>query len=90
METATMGVERQVRSYILENYLFTDDPAELNSTDSFLELGIIDSLGVLQVIDFLEKAFDIKVNDEEMIPENLDSVNSVVAFVERKTGGAGS
>ena len=85
-----MGVERQVRSYILENYLFTDDPAELNSTDSFLELGIIDSLGVLQVIDFLEKAFDIKVNDEEMIPENLDSVNSVVAFVERKTGGAGS
>ena len=80
-----MSVEQKVRSYILENFLFTDDESELNSSDSFLGNGILDSTGILEVIYFLEEEFNIKVNDEEMIPENLDSVNNIVKFVETKT-----
>ena len=79
-----MSVEQQVRDYILENYLFTDDQSALNNGDSFLETGILDSTGILEVIYFIEEDFGIKVEDEEMIPENLDSVDRIVAFIGRK------
>ena len=79
-----MSVEQQVREYILENYLFTDDQSALNNADSFLETGILDSTGILEVIHFIEEDFSISVEDEEMIPENLDSVDRIVAFVGRK------
>ncbi|MCW8934279.1 MAG: acyl carrier protein [Gammaproteobacteria bacterium] len=80
-----MSVEKQVREYILENYLFTEDDSELNNEDSFLEKGILDSTGILEVIFFLEEEFDLKVEDTEMVPENLDSVNNIVAFVDKKS-----
>jgi len=80
-----MSVEDKVRSYILENYLFTDDQSELNNQDSFLEKGIIDSTGILEVIFFLEEEFGISVEDEEMIPENLDSVNNIVKYIDSKS-----
>ncbi|MEZ5540684.1 MAG: acyl carrier protein [Pseudomonadota bacterium] len=76
--------ERQVREYILENYLFTDDESALTNSDSFLELGILDSTGILEVILFLEEEFGIKVAPEEMIPENLDSVERIVNFIGQK------
>jgi acyl carrier protein len=79
-----MSVEQKIRDYILENYLFTDDQSALSNNDSFLDKGILDSTGILEVIYFIEEDFDIKVEDEEMIPENLDSVNKIIAFVERK------
>jgi len=79
-----MSVEQQVRDYILENYLFTDDQSALNNADSFLETGILDSTGILEVIYFIEEDFGIKVEDDEMVPENLDSVDRIVAFVNRK------
>ncbi|MCU7811972.1 MAG: acyl carrier protein [Candidatus Thiodiazotropha sp. (ex Notomyrtea botanica)] len=80
-----MSVEAKIRNYILENYLFTDDQTLLNSKDSFLEKGILDSTGILEVIYFLEEDFKIKIDDEEMIPENLDSVNNIVNFIEHKS-----
>ncbi|MET0028130.1 MAG: acyl carrier protein [Candidatus Thiodiazotropha sp.] len=79
-----MSVEEQIRNYILENYLFTDDQSALDSNDSFLDKGILDSTGILEVIYFLEDEFGIKVEDTEMVPENLDSVNNIVAFVGKK------
>ena len=79
-----MSVENRIRNYILENYLFTDDQGMLGSDDSFLQKNILDSTGMLEVIYFLEDEFAIKVQDEEMVPENLDSVNRIVAFLERK------
>jgi acyl carrier protein len=75
-----------IRNFILENYLFSDDQSELDNNDSFLEKGIIDSTGVLEIISFLENTFDIHVNDEEMLPENLDSVNNILQYLERKCG----
>jgi acyl carrier protein len=80
-----MSAEAQIRNYILENYLFTDDQSALDSGDSFLDKGILDSTGILEVIYFLEDEFSIKVEDSEMVPENLDSVNNIVAFIGRKS-----
>ncbi|MFA7388097.1 MAG: acyl carrier protein [Thiohalobacteraceae bacterium] len=68
----------------MENYLFTDDQGMLGSDDSFLQKNILDSTGMLEVIYFLEDEFAIKVQDEEMVPENLDSVTRIVAFLKRK------
>ena len=79
-----MSVEQKIRDYILDNYLFTDDQSALSNEDSFLDKGIIDSTGIMEVIFFLEEEFGIQVDDEEMVPENLDSVKNIVTYVERK------
>jgi acyl carrier protein len=79
-----MSVENKVRKYILENFLFTDDDSVLKNSDSFLDKGIIDSTGIMEVIFFLEEEFGIKVADEEMIPENLDSVANITTFISSK------
>ena len=79
-----MSTEEKVRNFILENYLFTEDQSALSNNDSFLQKGIIESMGVLEVIFFLEDELGIKVEDEEMVPENLDSVDKIVAFINTK------
>jgi len=79
-----MSIEEVLRNYILENYLFTDDQSALSNGDSFMEKGIIDSTGILEVIFFLEDELGVIVEDEEMIPENLDSVDNLVAFIGSK------
>lgn len=79
-----MTSENKIRNYILENYLFTEDQSALDNGDSFLDKGILDSTGILEVIYFLEDDFGIKIEDEEMIPENLDSVNNIISFLKRK------
>ncbi len=83
-----MFVLQRIRDYVLENYLFTDDPSALDDSQSFLESGIIDSTGILEVISFLEAEFGVQVLDEEMVPENLDSVNNLAAFIGRKRKAA--
>lgn len=79
-----MSVEQQVRMYILQNFLFTDDPSALNNADSLLGKGIVDSTGALELVQFLEQQFGIKVGDADITPENLDSVNNILAYVDRK------
>ena len=79
-----MSIEKQVRDYLFENIMLASDPAALANDDSFIDKGIIDSTGILEVTFFLEQQFGIKVSDNELIPENLDSVNNIVRFVERK------
>lgn len=82
-----MSVEQQLRGYILENFLFTDDPSAIADGDSFLKNGIIDSTGMLEVIYFIEDRFGVVVQEDEMIPQNLDSINNIAAYVRRKTSG---
>jgi acyl carrier protein len=79
-----MSVEQKVRTYILQNFLFTDEESALNSADSLLGKGIIDSTGALELVYFLEEQFRVKVEDREMVPENLDSVNHILAFLAKK------
>lgn len=79
-----MIMKNTIRHYILGNLLFTEDQSVLQDDDSFLASGIIDSTGILEIILFIEETFDIKVNDDEMLPANLDSVNKLASFVMRK------
>lgn len=83
-----MGARQIVRHHILENFLFSDDPSALADDASFLQLGIIDSMGALEVAMFLEQRFGFAVRENEMLPENLDSVNNLVRFIETRQKGA--
>ena len=79
-----MSANRELlRDYIVNNFLFGDDQG-LDDSTSFLEGGIIDSTGILEVIGFLEDTFDIRVQDDELVPENLDSIAIILGFLERK------
>jgi acyl carrier protein len=80
-----MSVRDQVRQFIVKNF-YVADAAALPDGASLLERGIIDSTGVLEVIAFIEKTFAVRVEDDEMLPENLDSIERIAAFVERKKG----
>ncbi len=80
----TSELQKQVRNFILENYLFTDDESALGLDESLLDRGIVDSTGMLEIIMFIEDELGVTVEDEEMIPENLDSVNRIAAFVSSK------
>jgi acyl carrier protein len=73
-----------VRRFIAENFLFREEIESLPEDASFLEAGIIDSTGVLELVCFLESSFDIEIADDEMLPENLDSIRAVTAYVQRK------
>ncbi len=76
-----MNVRERIREFIETNYFAGSD---LEDTVSLLDRGIIDSTGVLELIGYLEDAFQIRIEDQELVPANLDSVANLVAFVERK------
>ena len=80
-------IRKQVREYLIENFLFGDGGAEIGDEDSFLESGLIDSTGILELIQFIEETFDMVVDDEDMIPENLDSIQRVSKYVGSKRRG---
>ena len=80
-------VKSKIKTFIIENYLFGDDDG-LEESTSFLDEGIVDSTGILELIGFISEEFSITVEDEELVPENLDSINNVTAFIGRKTGQA--
>jgi acyl carrier protein len=76
---------QQIRQFLLSNF-YVADPAALSDSASLLEAGIVDSTGVLEIIKFLEDTFAFEVADPEMLPDNLDSVDRLVAYVKRKRG----
>ncbi len=73
-----------IRHFVVENFLFGQGGDRLGDRDSFLEKGIIDSTGVLELVTFLEKQFQIKILDEELVPDNLDSLEKLAQFVAAK------
>ena len=77
-------LESTIKQFILENYLYTDDDTALDRDDSLLGRGIVDSTGMLEIIFFLEEDLGVNVEDHEMIPEYLDSVANLTAFVNAK------
>lgn len=79
-----MTIEQKLRQIVAETFLVGDESASLQGDDSFIEKGLIDSTGILQLVEIVEQEFGFKVEDEDLIPENLDSINRLVAFVERK------
>jgi len=78
-----------VRDYVVTNFLF-GEAGSLQDETSFMGGGIIDSTGILELVMFIEETYSIKVQPEEMLPENFDSVNRVAAFIGRKVSSASS
>ncbi len=82
-----MSYKEQLKEYIVENFLFGDGEKLTDDDASFLENGIIDSTGILEVITFIEETFGVKIEDDEMLPENLDSLNNLETFLTKKAAG---
>ncbi|MHB1512464.1 MAG: acyl carrier protein [Acidiferrobacter sp.] len=79
------SVRDHVKEYISENFLMGLKDSAITDDASFLDLGIIDSTGVIELIAFLEESYGIRVDDAEMVPDNLDSLDAIDRFVARKT-----
>ncbi len=81
-----METRSKIKDYIVENFLFGDTEVLTDDGLSLLDNGIVDSVGVMEIVAFLEQDFGIKVADEDLVPENLDSVDNLVRFVGVKAG----
>lgn len=79
-----MGDSSKVRDFVVRTFLFGDG-ASLRDDTSFLEEGIIDSTGILELIMFLEETYGIEIKDTELVPDNMDSLQNIARFVQRKT-----
>jgi acyl carrier protein len=81
-----LAVKSDLRKFLAENFIMGSQPAIIEDSDSFLEMHIMDSTGFLELVGFLEETYGIEITDEDMTPENLDSLDGVAEFVARKLG----
>ena len=81
-----MEFTNQIREFLAENFLFGPSD-KIRDDESFLESGILDSTGVLQLVDFLEETYGIRVEDDELTPGNLDSIQNIAGYLRRKLDG---
>lgn len=79
-----------IRAFIFENFLFDEDEQKLANDDSFLDQGIVDSTGMLELVRWVQDTFGIEISDDELLPENLDSVNKVAGFIAGKRSAVGA
>ena len=79
-----VDIKQGVREYIINNFLFGDEDNSFNDDDSFMENSILDSTGILDIILFIEEKYGIKIEDNEILPENLDSLNNLEKFIKTK------
>lgn len=82
-------VKAKLKAFILQNFLYTSDTGVVDDDASFMESGIVDSTGVLEIVNFLEEEFGIKIEDDELVPTNFDTVNSLDKYVSSKLQLAG-
>lgn len=81
------AVNDKVREFIQDNFMFRDDRTQLDDGESLLEAGLIDSTGILELVAFIETEFSIQMADADIVPENLDSVETIVRYVGGKLEG---
>ncbi|HUK62132.1 MAG TPA: acyl carrier protein [Dongiaceae bacterium] len=84
-----MDTKQRIREFVTTNF-FVQDAATLTDDASLLDIGVVDSTGVLEIIGFLEGTFGLAVEDDEIVPDNLDSIERIAAFVGRKQAAAGA
>jgi acyl carrier protein len=82
-EITTTDIRQEIRDFVVKSFLFGQDQ-DLKENASFLDAGIVDSTGVLELVAHLEERYGIKVADDELIPDNLDSIDAIATFIERK------
>ncbi|MEE3325760.1 MAG: acyl carrier protein [Myxococcota bacterium] len=80
----SVDTQKQIRDFVVENLLLGEEEKDFLDSQSFLESGLIDSTGILEIIAFLEEEYEITIKDEEMVPENLDSVERIVSFLQSR------
>lgn len=78
------AIKEETKKFIIDNYLLGSSKAGLSDNDSFLEKGIIDSIGVIELTGFLQSRYNIKIKPTDIVPENLDTLNNIEAFVTKK------
>ncbi len=81
------SIKLRVRQFIEDNYLFGEDSTSLKDADSLLEAGLIDSTGILELLAFLESEFGVKILDEEVVPDNFDSIVTITSYISGKQAG---
>jgi len=79
-----MDTKNVIKAFIIKTFLKGDKSIALRDDSLFIEEGVIDSVGVLELVSFIEETFGFRVEDEELVPENLDSINRLVEYVESK------
>lgn len=80
-----MDIKEKIKQYIAENFLFSNNGFTLDDDESFLEAGVVDSLGVVELVAFVEENYHIAVPDDDIVPNNFDSVESLTAYITRRT-----
>lgn len=83
--TDRQEIVKIVKTFIIDNFLFGNGSEMIDTNQSFMENGIIDSTGILELVEFVEEHFGITINDDELIPENLDSLENISLFIRNKT-----
>lgn len=86
-DSRTLAIRGDIKAFLMEKFPAARKRA-LSDQDHLLESGVLDSLGVLEVVEFLERDFDIRINDDELVPENFQSIQTLAAFVGRKQNQA--
>jgi len=81
-------VQNEVRTFLVDTFPFVDEDFAFASDDSLVEAGIIDSMGVLELVEFLERQYGLAISDDELLPENLDTLERIGAFVVARTGSS--
>jgi acyl carrier protein len=79
-------IKKEIKDFIQKNFLFASNISDFGDDDSFMEKGIIDSTGVLELVSFVEERFNVSVEDDELVPDNLDSTNKLAGYISRKIG----
>lgn len=79
-----MTIEAQIKDYIAKNLLFSSDGYKYPDDASFIDEGIVDSQGVMDLVFFVEENFNLQVQDSEIVPENFDSIQKMTAYIQRK------
>jgi acyl carrier protein len=81
-------IEQEVRQFVIENFVFESDNRGFSNHDSFFDTGLLDSMGVLTLVEFVKEKYGISVEDDELLPENWDSVNRIATFVQARLSPA--
>lgn len=77
-------IKNELKQFIINNYLLGSKDAQIEDDDSFLEKGIIDSIGVIELTNFIQDRYSIKVQVPEIIPDNLDTLNNLERYINKK------
>jgi acyl carrier protein len=77
-------IEQEVRQFVIDNFVFETSNGDFSNEDSFFDSGLLDSMGVLTLVEFVQEKYGIAIGDDELLPENWDSVSRIASFVQAR------